>query len=289
MSSLPLEQRADMLAVLLARQIRDDSVVVMGTGTPLTAVSILLAISSHAPNANYNTPMAGGFSVVPHALSLLGIEREAMRHSVMRSTQIIDGWEIGTIVPRVAERFLQFFRPAQIDATGNINNSVIGDYAHPTVRLPGSVGISDMAAYYVRLNAYVTRHDRKVFRERVDFVSAPGTLGTAAERQARGLRWGRPHLVFTDLAVLGFDQDGRMEVVSVHPGVSLDDVRAATGFELGVRSAAETEPPSEAELATLRRVDPTGLRQLELVDSRARRALIQAALDEAKEVARVGA
>jgi glutaconate CoA-transferase subunit B len=285
MPSQSLEQRADMLTVLLARQIRDDSVVVMGTGTPLTAVAILLAISSHAPNANYNTPMAGGFSVVPHALGLLGIEREAMRHSVMRSTQIIDGWEIGTIVPKVAERFLQFFRPAQIDATGNINNSAIGDYAHPTVKLPGSVGISDMAAYYVRLNAYVTRHDPKVFRERVDFVSGPGTLGTVAERRARGLRWGRPHQVFTDLAVLGFDEGGRMEVVSVHPGVDLDDVQAATGFELGVRSAAETKPPSEAELATLRQVDPTGLRRLELVDSRARRRLIEAALAEQGGVA----
>jgi glutaconate CoA-transferase subunit B len=277
--TLSLPERADLLTVLLSRQIVDDSVVVMGTSTPLTAVAILLALARHAPRANYNTPMAGGFSVVPHSLSLLSIEADAFANSALRSTQIIDGWELATIVPRMAGRFLQFFRPAQIDLTGNINNSVIGDYHRPRVRLPGSVGISDMAAYYPRLHAYVTRHDRKVFRQAVDFVSAPGTLGTPEARRARGLRWGRPHRVFTDLAVLGFDDEGRMELLSVHPGVTVDDVRKATGFKLHIRGHDATEPPSDGELETLRRVDPTGLRRMELVPSAQRRRLIREAIE----------
>jgi glutaconate CoA-transferase subunit B len=263
----------------LSRQITNDSVVVMGTSTPLTAVAILLALATHAPRANYNTPMAGGFSVVPHSLSLLGIEADAFAHSVLRSTQIIDGWEIATIVPRMAERFLQFFRPAQMDQMGNINNSAIGDYRRPRVRLPGSVGISDMAAYYPRLHAYVTRHDPNVFPEQVDFVSAPGTLGSAADRRARGLRWGRPHRVFTDLAVMGFDEDGRMQIISVHPGVTVEDVRARTGFELDGDDVGVTEPPTAEELAALARLDPSGLHLLELVTARERRRLIRDAVE----------
>jgi glutaconate CoA-transferase subunit B len=282
--SLSIGERADLLTVLLSRQITNESVVVMGTSTPLTAVAILLALAHHAPAANYNTPMAGGFSVVPHSLSLLSIESDAFAHSALRSTQIIDGWEIATIVPRMAERFLQFFRPAQIDRFGNINNSVIGNYEHPRVRLPGSVGISDMAAYYPRLHAYVTRHDTKVFREAVDFISAPGTLGSVEERRARGLRWGRPYRVFSDLAVLGFDEAGRMEILSVHPGVTVDEVRAATGFVMSADTACDTEPPSAGELEVLKRVDPTGLRTMELVPSSDRRRLIREALAAKREV-----
>jgi glutaconate CoA-transferase subunit B len=278
--SLSLEQRADLLVVLLARQIDDESVVVMGTSTPMTAVAILLALRHHAPRADYNTPMAGGFSLVPHSLSLLEIESDAFANSVMRSTQIIDGWELATILPRMAARFLQFFRPAQMDQTGNINNSAIGDYRRPAVRLPGSVGIGDMSAYYLRLNAYVTRHERKVFCESVDFVSAPGTLGTLGQRLQRGLRWGRPYRVFTDMAVLGFDDAGRMEIVSVHPGVTVEEVRGATGFSLGLRSDEPTEPPTDDELAILREVDPGGLRKMELVPSSERRSLIRSAIDD---------
>lgn len=273
--ALTLADRADLLTVLLARQIRDDSVVVMGTGTPLTAVATLVALHTHAPNASYTSPLAGALSVSPHGLTLDGLERVVFEHAQVRSKQIIDLWETATINPRMLSRWVQFFRPAQIDEFGNINNSVIGDYRRPRIRLPGSVGISDMAAYYEQLLAYVTRHVPEAFPAKVDFVSAPGTLGTEAERQARGLRWGRPARVFTDLAVLEFDEDGRMVLVSVHPDTTVREVQEATGFELRVRSDSVTNPPSEAELASLRDVDPDGLRMVEMMSSRDRRIFLE--------------
>jgi glutaconate CoA-transferase subunit B len=273
-----LEVRADLLTVLLAREVSNESVVVMGTSTPLTAVATLLALRHHAPNASYTTPLAGGLSVRPHQISLLDLERAAYDNAAMRGAQIIDLWEMATINPLVADRWLQFFRPAQIDVMGNINNSVIGDYFRPRVRLPGSVGIGDMAAYYPRLYAYVPRHNPPTFPQKVDFVSGVGTVGTEEDRQARGLRWGRPYRVFTDLCVLEFDPDGHMEVASIHPGTTPEQVQAATGFPLRFRNATVTEPASDAELSTLREIDPTGLRNLEFAPARERRALIEAAI-----------
>lgn len=273
-----LRQRADLLAVLLAREITDNSVVVMGTGTPLTAVATLLAINHHAPNAFYTSPLAGGLSVGPHDLSLAGLERAVYDNAVLRSAQIIDLWEFATINPKVADRWLQFFRPAQIDPHGNMNNSVIGNYHHPRVRLPGSVGISDMAAYYPNLYAYVTRHNTAALLPKVDFVSSIGTVGNVEQRESRGLRWGRPYKVFTDLCVLGFDEAGRMVIESMHPGVEFDDVQAATGFPIAAGTQHTTEPPDSTELAALDHVDPTSLRQLELLSSRERRAAIRSLL-----------
>lgn len=276
--ALDIETRADMLCTLLARQIDDSSIVVMGTSTPLTAVATLMAISSHAPSAAYTSPLAGALSVAPHAMSLTTMEHAVYANALSRSAQIIDLWEVATINPRTAERWLQFFRPAQIDATGAINNSRISG-PNGTLQLPGSVGISDMAAFYPRVQSYITRHTPSVVRERVDFVSAPGTCGTVEERERRGLRWGRPYRLLTDLCVMEFNDAGRMEVVSVHDGVSHDEVQASTGFEIGFRTpTAVTPPPSEAELQVLAAVDPSRLRDLEFVPSSVRRDAIRNAI-----------
>src|SRR5690349_17625976 len=184
----------------------------MGTGTPLTAVATLVALSTHAPDVTYTSPLAGAMSVLPHAVSFDRMEAAVFDHSVMRSAQIIDLWEQATINPRTAERWLQFFRPAQLDRYGNINNSLLRRPDGSVLRLPGSVGISDMAAYYPRLYAYVPRHQASAFPERVDFVSAPGTLGTEAQRRERGLLWGRPYRVVTDLCTFEFGPEGRIRV-----------------------------------------------------------------------------
>jgi glutaconate CoA-transferase, subunit B len=275
---LPLEQRADLLAVLLARHVRSDSIVVMGTGTPLTAVATLLALSTHAPDAAYTSPLAGALSVVRHDITLATLEQQVFEHATVRSAQIIELWETSTINPKVAGRWLQFFRPAQMDATGNMNNSVIGPYDQPRVRLPGSVGISDMTAYYHQVFAYVTRHIPAAFPKRVDFVSAPGTLGSRKERQARGLRWGRPERVFTDLCVMEFDADGRLFVASLHPGVTLEEVREATSFDLDYPEPQETLAPTPEELGALAVIDPDGVRRLELLPSAQRREQLLALL-----------
>jgi glutaconate CoA-transferase subunit B len=153
-----------------------------------------------------------------------------------------------------------FLGGAQIDAYGNLNSTLIGtDYARPKVRFPGSGGANDLASLCWRI-LVVTNHDRRRFVEKLDFVTTPGYLSGPGAREAAGLSPGTgPYRVITDLAVLGYhDQTKRMEVLSLHPGVTPEQVRAATGFTLGVREPLTvTQPPGDEELRILREeVDP---------------------------------
>ncbi len=153
-----------------------------------------------------------------------------------------------------------FLGGAQIDAYGNLNSTMLGtDYTRPKVRFPGSGGANDLASLCWRI-LVVTNHDRRRFVERVDFLTTPGYLTGPGAREAAGLPPGTgPYRVITDLAVLGYDdQTKRMEVLSLHPGIELEQVRQATGFELGVRQPpGTTQPPTDHELHILREeVDP---------------------------------
>jgi glutaconate CoA-transferase subunit B len=153
-----------------------------------------------------------------------------------------------------------FLGGAQIDAFGNLNSTQIGgDYQRPKARLPGSGGANDLASLCWRVMV-ITPHDPRRFVEKVDFITTPGYLTGPGAREAAGLPPGTgPYKVITDLAVLGYDEaTKRMQVESLHPGVSLDEVRSRTGFELLVKEPlGTTAAPAPEQLRTLREeVDP---------------------------------
>src|SRR5262245_62958322 len=153
-----------------------------------------------------------------------------------------------------------FLGGAQIDAYGNLNSTIIGgNYARPRVRLPGSGGACDLASLCWRI-LVVTNHDRRRFVEKLDFLTTPGYLTGPGAREEAGLPPGTgPYRVITDLAVMGYHEETkRMQVLSLHPGVTLEQVRQATEFELGVHTPlGTTQPPTERELQILREeVDP---------------------------------
>lgn len=177
-------------------------------------------------------------------------------------------WECAARVP--VERCLDVFRRglmtcsfisgAQIDIFGNLNSVRIGRDTLPRVRLTGPIAQADHAVFAERTYV-VMPHQRRVFVDRVDFVSAPGYGDGPGWRERMGLPGGGPEKVITDMAVMGFDeQSKRMRLESVHPGVTLDDVVAETGFDLILPSrVAETQAPTAAELAAIReRIDPRG-------------------------------
>ena len=177
-------------------------------------------------------------------------------------------WECAARVP--VERCLDVFRRglmtcsfisgAQIDVFGNLNSVRIGREGPPKVRLTGPIAQADHAVFAGR-TFVILPHEPRVFVERVDFISAPGYGDGPGWRERHGLPGGGPAAVITDKAVLGFDPASkRMRLESVHPGVSLDEVNAATGFELlRAPNVPETSPPSAAELSAIReRIDPTG-------------------------------
>ncbi len=141
-----------------------------------------------------------------------------------------------------------------------MNATVIGNYDHPKVRLPGSGGAIDIATNAKRL-LIIVNHEKRRFPEKVDYVTSPGWLNGADSRHKAGLRWGGPSKVITDLAVMGFDEKTKqMRLESVHPGVTVEKVKDETGFELIIPSQVSTTvPPTSEELRILREVvDPTG-------------------------------
>jgi glutaconate CoA-transferase subunit B len=152
-----------------------------------------------------------------------------------------------------------FLGGAQIDAYGNLNSTMIGsDYANPKVRFPGSGGANDLASLCWRVMV-VTNHDKRRFVEKVDFLTTPGYLSGPGAREAAGLPAGTgPHRVITDLAVMGYHETTkRMQVLSLHPGVTIDQVRANTGFAIESMAATTTAAPGDEELHILRdEVDP---------------------------------
>jgi glutaconate CoA-transferase subunit B len=152
-----------------------------------------------------------------------------------------------------------FLGGAQIDAYGNLNSTVCGDYRKPMVRFPGSGGANDLASFCWR-TIVVTQQNAKRFVETLDFLTTPGYLTGPGAREAAGLVPGAgPYRVITDLAVMGYgEQTKRMTVLSLHPGVKLEHVRAATAFRLEFLESLDTTPtPTDDELRILREeVDP---------------------------------
>jgi glutaconate CoA-transferase subunit B len=242
----------ELMICCAARLLEDGKTVAVGTGVPCAAA--MLAQRTRSPHLVILFEAGGVAPQLPTMPISVGDSRTFYRAAMATSMcDIMESCQRGMID-------YTFLGGAQIDAHGNLNSTLIGgDYARPGVRLPGSGGANDLASLCWRV-LVVTNHDRRRFVERLDFMTTPGYLTGPGAREAAGLPPGTgPYRVITDLAVMGYhDQTKRLEVLSLHPGVGLEKVRAATGFELHVREPlALTEPPSEEELRILREeVDP---------------------------------
>lgn len=154
-----------------------------------------------------------------------------------------------------------FIGAAQIDKYGNINTTVIGDYVKPKVRLPGSGGGCAISSFAKKV-IVITPHERRRFIEKLDFLTSPGFLDGTGSREKIGLHGGGPGVVISTLGILRFDSKTReMYLDSYHPGVSIDEIKDATGWDLKISpNVRETEPPTEEEIRILREeIDPTGI------------------------------
>ncbi len=153
-----------------------------------------------------------------------------------------------------------FLGGAQIDRYGNLNTTVIGDYASPTVRLPGSGGACEIAIHAKRI-LVIMRQAQRSFVDRIDFRTSPGHSGDPSHDAARGWHGNGPTNVVTDLGTYVFDEaTGEMTLTTLHPGVAMDDVRAAMGWEPAVAAdLGETPAPTDRELRLIREeLDPGG-------------------------------
>jgi len=243
----------ELLTINAARMLRDGDKVFVGVGLPNLACN--LARRTHAPNL-----------VMIYEAGVIGAQPARLPLSIGDPTLVSGALSVCSMYDIFAF-YLQrgnvdvgFLGGAQIDRYGNINATVIGDYTHPKVRLPGSGGSQEIAAWANR--CYVlTPHQKRRFPEKCDFRTSAGYLSGRSEREAARLRGQGPVAVVTDIGFMEPDPTGELVLTALHPGKTAEEAKANTGWDLKIAaSLRSTEPPSEEELRILRQeLDPQGI------------------------------
>lgn len=245
---------AELMIIHASRLLRDGDAVFVGVGQPNLACN--LAKRTHAPNL-----------VMIYEAGVIGAEPARLPLSIGDPTlvsgalSVVSMYDIFTLYLQRGNVDVGFMGGAQIDKFGNINATVIGpDYAHPKVRLPGSGGSQEIAAWANR--CYImTPHQKRRFPEKVDFMTSAGFLGGRAERAGTGVRGGGMLAVVTDLGILEPQEDGELVLTALHAGKTAEEARQNTGWELKVApSLRTTQAVTEKELKILReQLDPKGI------------------------------
>ncbi|HUK94028.1 MAG TPA: CoA-transferase subunit beta [Gaiellaceae bacterium] len=227
----------EMMAVEAARRLADGDVCFVGIGLPSLAAN--LARATHAPGCVliYESGTIGA-KPAELPLSIGDGELAETADSVVSVPEMFAYWLQG------GHMDVGFLGAAQIDRWGNLNSTVIGDYDSPKVRLPGGGGAPEIATS-ARKVFVMLRQTPRAFVEKLDFLTSVGD---------------RVEVVVTDLGILEPDPETReLTLTLVHPGVEVDQVREATGWDLRVADElAETKPPTEEELSTLRGLKTKG-------------------------------
>ena len=246
---MPQWTSRQMMAVALARQIKDGMTCIIGTGLPLIGAS--LAKNTTAPNAIliFETGMIDGNPLeVPTSVSDLRIARHA---SALWPQYRYFGFQANSWKKNKID--LGFLGGAQIDPYGNLNSTSIGDYWHPKARFTGSGGANGIAT---NVNTVIImNHEKRRFCEKVDYVTSVGWVNGPDGRKNIGLPEVGPQAVVTELGIMRFDEKSRrMYLAEYFPGVTVDQILENTGFELDASRAVESEPPSEEVLAVLSKI-----------------------------------
>jgi glutaconate CoA-transferase, subunit B len=242
----------EMMSIAAARALRDGQACFVGIGLPSTAAN--LARRLHAPNLVLIYE-SGTLDTRPDELPLSigdGILAESAL-TVVSVPEIFNYW----LQPGRID--VGFLSGAQLDRFGNINTTVIGEYDEPQVRLPGSGGAPEIAAS-CREVMIVMRHRLRAFVEQVDFVTSVGQGSGPDDRQLLGLHGAGPVRVITDLGVLEPDREtAELVLTALHQGVTVEQVRAETGWPLQVSTDLKiTAAPRTEELETLRGMRTVG-------------------------------
>jgi glutaconate CoA-transferase, subunit B len=236
----------EMMAVAAARRLGNGTVCFVGIGLPSRAAN--LARRTHAPRCVliYESGTVGAKpEYLP--LSIGDGELAETADAVVSGPEIFSYWLQGGRID------VGFLGAAQIDRFGNLNSTVIGDYGHPKVRLPGAGGAPEIAAS-CKETFVMLRQTPRAFVKRLDFRSSVGYGDGPGSRERLGLTGAGVTAVITDLGVLEPDQEtGELVLTQAHPGTTADEARAGTRWELRVADPLQTTvPPSDLELTALR-------------------------------------
>jgi glutaconate CoA-transferase subunit B len=244
---------AELMIINAARLLQDGDVVFVGVGQPNLACN--LAKRTHAPNL-----------VMIYEAGVIGAEPARLPLSIGDPTlvsgalSVVSMYDIFTLYLQRGNVDVGFLGGAQIDRFGNINATIVGaDYYHPKVRLPGSGGSQEIAAWANR--CYImTPHQLRRFPEKVDFLTSAGYLSGRQSRDNLKLRGKGPVAVVTDIGLLEPDSSGELILTALHPGKTVENAVSNTGWKLKIaKNFRETDEIKASELKILREdLDPSG-------------------------------
>ncbi|HYL35996.1 MAG TPA: CoA-transferase subunit beta [Bryobacteraceae bacterium] len=240
---------SEMMTVAAARALRNEDICFVGIGLPSAACN--LARLTHAPKITLIYE-SGTLQTRPDVLPL-SIGDAELCETALATVPVPEMFRYWLQGGRITIGFLS---GAQADRFGNLNSTVIGDYARPKVRLPGSGGATEIATSCGR-TFLIMRHNKRSLVDQVDFVTSLGHGRTGVERRALGVATEGPALLVTDLCVMK-PEAGTNEfiVTSIHPGVTRERIQESTGWNVRfAASVTETAPPASVELDALRELN----------------------------------
>jgi acyl CoA:acetate/3-ketoacid CoA transferase beta subunit len=259
----------ELISVCISRHVVDGEVLAQGINTPLVMAGFILAKCTHAPHVSFASAIGQSICQEWAPLGLGRVEAMWLEKGLFHAGFAAAAAEL---LPKYHPK--EFFRPAQVDAAGNTNNIAFGrDYRRPRMRLPGTGGIPDVTTYSDRVCLYVPRHSPITFVRQLDYRSG---IGHVPERVCGS----GPKYLISDLGQFDW-ANGQMRLTSYHPGVSVDQIRKKTGFEVEIApDVHQTPPPSADELRLLREeIDPLNVRKLEILSGSARKVLLRSILE----------
>jgi len=245
----------ELLAFSGARVLEDKKSVFVGTGLPIVAAA--LAQKTHAPNLLIVFEAGGVGPQLPELAISVGESRTF--HRAIAASSMHDVMSLS----QAGYIDYGFLGAAQMDIYGNINTTVIGDHDLPQARLPGSGGANDVASFSQKLIIIIANQSKRTFVNKLDFLTTPGYLDGPGARERVGLpKDTGPYRVITQLGIYGFDEGTkRLKLISLHPGVSLGEVKENSSFEILIPDKVETSPePTDEDLRILREeIDSAGI------------------------------
>jgi len=239
---------SDFLILNLAKEIEENMTVVQGTATFIPMVATLLAMKSKKIN------LIGGFISNPKMIAKMPSTFCFKNYSKGESYLGLSGF---LDILQTNKLDLEFLRPAQVDKFGNMNNTVIGDYSNPKIRLPGGMGLDDVMTFAKNIILYVPNHNLKTFVKKVDFITASG--------------WDKgngPKKIITNLCIFEFINK-EIILTKINPFSTIEDIKKNTEFEFKISKNIEKMPLVNSSLKKIiNKLDPLKLRNLEIKDKR---------------------
>lgn len=259
----------ELMAVCMAKTIKDHQVVFNGVAVALPFTAILLAKKTHAPNSTFWGGLPGGINPQPPFLVPTSGDSVMLENATVKCDlhEVFDMAQKGKL-----DRI--FFGGGQIDQYGNLNNTLIGSLENLKVKLPGAAGASTLACFARNFTVWCPRHRAVTTKKgkqytlvkQNDFVTTFGhRTKEGVTRKEMGLMGGGPDCLVTNLGVFDFEpEEYKLRLKSYHPGVTVDEIQENTGFELVIdENCSETPKPSKEEIEIIRMIDPLEVRKRE--------------------------